>query len=295
VAIKSTAAEKLFNLLNILFMLSLMAITVYPLYYVIIASLSDPRMLMKHEGPLWTILGQLNLTGYAITLNNPNIAIGFKNTFFYVIVGTSMNLLLTSFAAFVLTRRHFYIRNFMMKMLVITMFFSGGLIPLFFVVRTIGIYDTGWAIILPYMISTYNVIIMRTFFQSIPESMEESAIIDGANDFQVYLKIIMPLSKPVLAVIALYYGVSHWNSWFSSVLFLRNRELYPLQMFLREILILNSSLGGGENPSELLEASFSKELVKYCTIVISTVPILFVYPFLQKYFVKGVMIGALKG
>lgn len=294
-AIRKTKGEKVFNVFNILFMLVLIFITVYPLYYVLVASFSDPKLLMKHEGPLWWVLGQANLSGYRITFRNPSIITGFFNTVSYLVVGTTLNLSLTIFAAYVLTRKHFYIRNVMMKMMIVTMFFSGGLIPLFFVVRSMGIYDTRLAPILPYLVSTFNIIIMRTFFQALPDSMEESAIIDGANDFQVLVSVIIPLSMPVIAVIALYYGVGHWNSWFPSMMFQRDRNIYSLQMFLREILIANNTGSGGENPSDLIEASFSKELVKYCTIVVSTVPILFVYPFLQKYFVKGVMIGAVKG
>lgn len=292
---KSTTGEKAFNVFNAMLMLLLIFATLYPMYYVLVASFSDPRYLIKHEGPLWWILGDVTLTGYKITLKNPNVLIGFRNTIFYVLVGTSINMILTTFAAFVLTRKHFLPRGFMMKAMIVTMFFSGGLIPLFFVVRNTGIYDSRWAVILPYAISTYNVIIMRTFFESIPPSLEESAIIDGANDFQVFSKIVIPLSKPVLAVIALYYGVGLWNSWFPSMVFQRDSNLYTLQMFLREILIVNTTGGMGDNPSELLEASFARELVKYCTVIVSTVPILCVYPFLQKYFEKGVMIGAVKG
>ena len=196
-------------------------------------------------------------------------------------------------AAYILTRSYFRIRKLMTKAMIFTMYFSGGIIPLFIIVTSIKIYDTPLAVILPTAISTYNVIITRTFFQNIPESMEESAIIDGAGDWTIYARIIMPLSKAVIAVISLYYAVGHWNSWFNAMIFLRDRTLYPLQLFLRELLILNNS--ANEASSDFIELSMARDLVKYCTIIVSTVPILLVYPFAQRYFVQGVMIGAVKG
>lgn len=289
-----TTGERIFSVCNILIMLILIFVTLYPLYYVVMASFSDPREILRHEGPIWWILGEPTLSGYETTLKNPNILTGFLNTLFYVPVGTIIQMVLTMFAAFVLTRKYFLPRNAMMKAMIFTMFFSGGLIPLFFVIRNTGIYDTRWAVILPYAVSTYNVIIMRTFFAGLPSSLEEAAIIDGANDFDVFAKIVVPLSKPVIAVITLYYAVGLWNSWFPSSTFQRDANLYTLQMFLREILIANNT-AAGESPNELLEQSLSRELVQYCTVVVATVPILFVYPFLQKYFEKGVMIGAVKG
>ena len=181
-----------------------------------------------------------------------------------------------------------------MKMFIFTMFFSGGLIPMFFAIRNTGIYNTIWVSSIPYAVSAYNMIIMRTFFESIPDSLEEAAIIDGANDFTVFSRIIMPLSKPVVAVMLLYYGVGQWNSWFPASMFTRDRVLYPLQLILREILIDNQ-MQSADSLAAAVEDTFSSELVKYCTIIVSTLPILIIYPFLQKYFEKGVMIGAVKG
>lgn len=284
----------IFNIFNYSLMIILILITLYPLYYVMIASISDPILLMSHEGPLFTVLGKATLVGYKKTFQNRNIIVGFRNTLFYLIVGSGLQLILTCFASYVLTRKYFLPRKFLMKMMIFTMFFSGGLIPLFFVIRKTHIYDTIWVSSIPYAISTFNVIIMRSFFESIPDSLEEAAIIDGANDFQLFYMIIIPLSKPVIAVILLYYGVGQWNSWFPATMFARNRDLYPLQVFLREIIIENSSVSA-DNIIDMVENTFASELVKYCTIVVSTVPILIVYPFLQKYFEKGVMIGAVKG
>lgn len=290
----NTPGEKVFDVVNVLFMLAMILVTLYPLYYVVVCSVSDPKLLMGHEGPLLTWLGDFTLDGYKRTLNNPNIVGGFANTMINLVIGTILNMVLTIFAAFVLTRRYFYIRNIMMKLMTFTMFFNGGLIPLFLIVRSTGIYNTRWANFVPYLVSTYNVIIMRSFFASLPESLEEAALIDGANDWQVLSHVILPLSKPVIAVIALYYGVGHWNSWYPSMIFIRDSDLHTLQYVLRGILISNDTSAGAEGAS-VAEISLAAELVKYCTVVISTVPIMVVYPFLTKYFEKGVMIGAIKG
>ena len=292
-AIKRTVGEKTFDVFNIVLMIVLAVLCIYPMLYVLFCSFSDPAMLLSHEGPVFWVLGKPTLKGYEITFNNRSIGIGFRNTLLYMTCGTLLNLFLTSIAAFVLTRRQFKFRRGMTKAMIFTMYFSGGIIPMFVIVTSIGIYNTPFAVILPTAISTYNVIIMRTFFQNIPESMEESAIIDGAGDWTVYWRIIMPLSKAVIAVIALYYAVGHWNSWFNAMIYLRDRNLYPLQLFLREILILNNT--ANEASSDFLELSLARDLVKYCTIIVSTVPILLVYPFAQRYFVQGVMIGAVKG
>ncbi len=259
--IKQSKGEKIFDICNVVFMFLLVFITIYPLYYVVMASFSDAKMIMRHEGPIWWLLGDLNFEGYKIALNDPNIITGFLNTVWYLVIGTVLNMSATILAAFVLTRKHFVIRGAMMKFMIVTMFFSGGLIPLFFVVTGTGVFDTRLAPILPYLISTYNVIIMRTFFASLPASLEESAIIDGANDFHVLTRVVLPLSLPVLAVITLYYAVGHWNSWFPSLMFQRNREIFSLQMFLRETLIANATIVGGDNAQDLMESSYNKELV----------------------------------
>lgn len=284
---------KLFHIVNGIIMTLLIIITLYPLYYVLVASFSDPILLKSHTGPLFWILGEPTLGGYEKTLDNRSLLNGFKVTMFYLLVGTTVQVVLTSMAAYVVSRKNFLLRGFVMKMFVFTMFFSGGLIPLFFVVRDTHVYNTVMVSFIPYAVSAYNMIIMKTFFESIPGSLEEAAIIDGANDFTIFSKIIMPLSKPVIAVMILYYGVGQWNSWFPAAMFTRDRNLYPLQMILREILI-NNEQQTAESVFDMLEDTFTQELVKYCTIVVSTIPILVVYPFLQKYFEKGVMIGAVK-
>ena len=277
-------------------MLGLIILTLYPLLYVLFASVSDPKLLMGFEGFLIKPLGKWTLEGYKLTLSNPNVVTGYRNTLFYVVAGTAINVVMTALGAFCVARKHFGLINPMLIMLTITMFFSGGMIPLFLIVQTLNIYNTVWAILLPGAISSWNLIIMKTFFEGIPESLEESATIDGASDWDVFIRIILPLSKPVIAVMVLFYGVNNWNAWFNHMIFLRDRQLFPLQLFLREILMLNAS-ASGQTPTvgAMITQSYYKELLQYCVIIVATVPILCIYPFLQKYFVKGVMIGAIKG
>ena len=292
-AIRHTLGERIFDTFNVVLMIFLALICLYPMIHVLFCSFSDPAALMSYEGPVFWFIGEPTVQGYEITLNNRSLGIGFRNTLLYMGIGTVGNVFLTTLAAFVLTRKHFKIRRFMSKAMIFTMYFSGGIIPLFVIVTSLKIYNTPLSVLLPTAISTYNVIITRTFFQNIPENLEESAIIDGAGDWTVFSRIVMPLSKAVIAVIALYYAVGHWNSWFNAMIFLRDRNLYPLQLVLRELLILNNT--ANEASSDFVELSLARDLVKYCTIIVSTVPILIVYPFAQRYFVQGVMIGAVKG
>ena len=285
---------KIANGVIMLIMILLMLITIYPLYYTICASFSDARALLRNNDLLLKPLEPFTLDGYKAVFSNPSIVKSFGNTVFYVVVGTAISMALTIAGAFVVSRSYFLPRNVMMKGMLFTMFFGGGLIPWFFVVRDLGMYNTRWAIVIPAALSTYNLIIMRSFFTSIPSALEESALLDGANDFQVLTHIILPLSTPVLAVIGMYYAVGQWNGWYHSLIFHRTRELYPLQMILRELLILNE-MTGSDSAADFVEEAFNRDLIKYCTIVVTTVPILIIYPFLQRYFVKGVMIGAIKG
>ena len=285
---------KIANGVIMFIMILLMLITIYPLYYTICASFSDARALLRNNDLLLKPLEPFTLDGCKAVFSNPSIVKSFGNTVFYVVVGTAISMALTIAGAFVVSRSYFLPRNVMMKGMLFTMFFGGGLIPWFFVVRDLGMYNTRWAIVIPAALSTYNLIIMRSFFLSIPSALEESALLDGANDFQVLTHIILPLSTPVLAVIGMYYAVGQWNGWYHSLIFHRTRELYPLQMILRELLILNE-MTGSDSAADFVEEAFNRDLIKYCTIVVTTVPILIIYPFLQRYFVKGVMIGAIKG
>lgn len=294
-SLRLSRGQHIFNVFNIIFMLLLIFVTAYPIYYVVIASFSDGGLLQAHRGLLLYPLGGGTTYGYKLTLSNPNIGIGARNSVFYLLLGTTINVIATGLCSYVLSRKDFMLKKAITIMVMITMFFNGGMIPMFVIIRTLGMYDTIWALLLPGAISAYNMIIMRTFFQSIPESLEEAATIDGANDFVILFRIVMPLSMPIIAVMSLYYGVAHWNSWFNAMLYVRNRQLIPLQLVLREILLQNADGGKAASEQMTVELSLNTELIKYCVIVVSTVPILCVYPFLQRYFVKGVMIGAVKG
>ena len=291
---RGSIKERIFDKLNILFILLLAIATIYPMLYTVFASFSDARALLKHEGGLIAPIAPMTLQGYFMTFSNPNILQGFINTVCMVLCGTVIGVVMTMLGAYVVTRKKFKLRGIMMKAILVTMFFGGGIIPTFFVVRSVGLYNNFWAMIIPSALNTYNLIILRTFFLSIPDSLEESALLDGANDMQVLFKIFLPLSLPALAVITLYYAVDYWNSWYPALLYIRDRKIYPLQMFLRELLILNENVESASSKQVVSEV-YTRELVKYCTVVVSTVPILVLYPFLQKYFVKGVMIGAIKG
>ncbi|GAK40180.1 carbohydrate ABC transporter permease [Paenibacillus urinalis] len=285
--------DRIFDLINYTFLLLLVTATLYPLLYVLFASFSDAAKLLQNDGILWRPLG-FNLDAYRSVLANPGIGLGFRNTLFIVVVGVTVNLLMTSLGAYVLSRKNVMWNKVFMFLIVFTMFFSGGLIPLYLVVKGVGLLDSLWSTIIPFSISTFNLIIMRTAFMGIPDSLEESAKIDGANHFTILFRIIIPLSMPVIAVMILYYAVDKWNGWFYASVFIKSRELFPLQLVLREILIANStdSMSTGASAGDRFQIG---ETIKYATIIVATVPILCVYPFVQRFFVKGVMVGSLKG
>ncbi len=292
--IKKTVGERIFDAFNALFMIFLMFITLYPFWYVITCSISDSSYLIGDKGMMLLPHG-FSLESYKMVLANPNIVSGYTNTAIIVVFGTAVNIVMTSIGAFLMSRRDFAIKKVMMVMILFTMYFSGGLIPSFLLINNVlGLKNSYLALILPGAISTYNLIIMRTNFANIPRSLEEAAKIDGANDIVLLFKVILPLSIPILAVMTLFYGVSHWNSWFGALLYIRDRTKYPLQIILREILLLNSTENMAGDASAVDKYNIG-EGIKYATIIVATVPILLVYPFIQKYFVKGVMIGAVKG
>ena len=292
--IKRSTSGAVFDWLNYIFMVLLMLICVYPLYYVLVASLSDSNLLAAHRGFLLAPLG-FNLDSYKAVVEYPIITQGYLNTIIIVAVGVSLNLILTMFGAYFLSLRGISLKGPVMLLIMFTMFFSGGLIPFYMTVRGLGLYDTYAALILPGAVSTYNLIIMRTAFMDIPPALKESAEIDGANDLVVLFRIILPVTMPTVAVIILYYGVGHWNSWFNAQIFLKSRKLYPIQLVLREILLNNEQKAG--MISSVMEGDKPQigETIKYATVIAATAPILAIYPFLQKYFVKGIMVGSVKG
>ncbi len=289
--IKESLGERIFNIFNICFMCILMVLTIYPILYVVFASLSRAGDLMRHTGLLFRPAG-FSTAAYSNVFNNPMIASGYKNTIIVVVGGVIINMILTVMGAYFLSRRDQVITKYAMIFIIITMFFSGGMIPNYLNVRSFKLDNTLWSLILPTALSTFNLIIMRTTFLSIPDSLEESAKLDGANHFVILTRIFLPLSQATIAVLVLYYGVSHWNSWFGAMMYIRDRSLYPLQLILREILIANdvSAISAVGTDTEMVA-----ETIKYAVIIIATLPILCLYPFLQKYFVKGVMVGAVKG
>lgn len=272
-------------------LMGLMALAcLYPMWHVVMASFSDPIELMRHTGVIWKPLG-LSLEGYRVVIQNPNIPVSYLNTIFYVLLGTSINMLLTTLGAYALSRKGFMFKKTLTLLIVFTMYFNAGLVPNFLLVKGLGLYNTVWALVLPGAVSTWNLIVMKTSFQAVPVSLEESARLDGANDFTILFRIFLPLSKATVAVMILFYAVAHWSSWFNAMIYLRDRSKFPLQLIMREILIANSTSG---NTLMDTDAMFLQEVVKYATIVVSTVPILFIYPFTQKYFMAGVMMGSVK-
>ena len=268
----------------------LVLLCVYPMLHVLFASFSDPLRLMIHQGLLLKPQG-ISIKGYQIVLGNKNIISGYMNTVYYVAAGTFINMFFTCLGAYALSRPGYMFKRTITVAIVFTMYFSGGLIPHFLLVKTIGIYNTRWSIILPGAIATWNLIVMKTSFQHIPASLEESARIDGANDFIILFKIFLPVAKATIAVMVLFYAVGHCNTWFNAMIYLQDRKKYPLSLFLREILIANSASG---NVSPDADVFFLDEVIKYATIIISTLPILAAYPFAQRYFMTGIMLGSLK-
>ena len=285
--------ERFFAIGNVAFLTVLMIVMVYPLLFVLFASLSNANELTQHRGLLFAPI-DFTLEAYRRVLQNPLILSGYRNTLFIVIVGTTLNVLMTALGAYALSRRNVLFKNPVMFFIVFTMFFSGGLIPSYLLVgQTLHMQDTLWALIIPGAMSTLNLIIMRTAFNAVPVSLEEAARMDGANDWTILFRIVIPLSWPVVAVMILFYGVGHWNAFFSALVYLRDRDLYPLQLVLREILI-SSNVQNMTTDVASGDVLAIGETIKYATIIVATAPILFVYPYLQRYFVKGVTIGAIK-
>lgn len=293
---RKTVGSIVFDSFNVILLISVSLVCFYPFLYVVFASFSGSNMLEYYRGVLWKPLG-FSIEAYKAVFQNIEVWTGYGNTIFYVVVGTALSLIMTSLGAYVLARTDFFWNKVLLPLVMFTMFFHGGMIPAFLLVKAIGLYDTRWAVIIPVLINTWNLFIMRTNFAALPKSLEEAAEIDGANGFLVFLRIALPLSTPVIAVMILYYGVGYWNSWFNALIYLRERKYFPLQLILREILIANSTedmMSSSMNVGAS-EAKGVSETIKYATIVVATLPILCIYPFLQKYFVKGVMVGAIKG
>jgi len=289
--LSKSPAERIFDVSNALLLVLLGVVALYPLYYVLIVSVSSGMAVARGEVKLVPV--QLTLGPYRTMIRDPYFFRSFLNTLKYTVVGTVVNLAMSCLCAYPLSIRSFSGNKAFTGFIVFTMFFSGGLIPTYLVVKSFGLLDSLWAIVLPAAISTWNMIIIRTFFQGIPQSLRESAQIDGANDVFIFLRIILPLSLPVLATMTLFYASGHWNSFFPELIYLSEKSKYPMQLILRNMLISEQM---SEQYADILQQTdIAPTTLKYAAVMLSTVPILLVYPFLQRYFVKGVMVGSLKG
>lgn len=295
-------SEKAFDIIIKTIMFIIAVSMLYPLIYVVSASLSSAQAVNRGDVILFPV--EFSIKGYEFAFKNKEIWIGYRNTIFYTLAGTLVNLAVTLPAAYTMSRKNFPGRNALMVFFMITMYVGGGIIPTYLNWKGLGLIDTPWIMLLNGALNVYNMIVARTFFAtSIPEEIIEATKVDGYSDFGVFFKIILPLSKPIIMVMVLYYGVGHWNEYFNAMIYLENRNLLPLQVFLREILIqgeLMKSLTkdpsiSAESLQILMEQAKAMELIKYCVIVIAALPMLLVYPYLQKFFEKGVMIGSVKG
>jgi len=296
--IKETPGRIVFKVINTIILAALAFVCLVPLWHVLMASISDPTYVTQHSGiimwPLHSEGHPVTLKGYTVVLKNNSLIRGYANTIFYVGAGCLLCIVFSSLAAYCMSRRRTMWMKYLTIMLTFTMFFNGGLIPTYMVNKFLGIVNTRWVIIAMGLISIFNIIIIKTAFQSLPASLEESAQLDGAGHLTILFKIVLPLTKATIAVIALFYAVGKWNEYLTAAIYLTNRQLYPLQIILREILIESS--GTSEvDLSSLGNFDNYKKLIQYSTIIFATAPILCIYPFVQKYFVKGIMIGSIKG
>jgi len=299
VKVKESKVDRIFQALVYTFLAIALVIVIYPLIYIISASISDPKLVAS--GDMLLLPKGITFEGYKTILKNNDIWRGYANTIFYTVVGTLVNLIVTIPCAYALSRQDFGGKKFFTQFMIVTMFLSGGLIPSYLIIKSLGMINTMWALIIPNAASVYNIVVTRTFFQStIPRELEEAAIIDGCSDIKMFIRVILPLSLPIIAVMALFYGVGHWNSFFSALLYLSDRSMYPLQMILREILVLQDLASNSVNmSSSMAEFMHSKQelvqIIQYGVMIVSTLPVIVAYPFLQKYFIKGMMVGSIKG
>ncbi|WP_185970971.1 carbohydrate ABC transporter permease [Alkalicoccobacillus porphyridii] len=292
--IKESFTDQLFLYSVYAFLILVLIIVLYPIVYIVSSSISSAEAVTAGEVWLWPV--DISFAGYREVLTNSDVLRGFKNSIIYTISYTLLAVVLTVVFAYPLSRRNFYGRTFLMFFILITMLFSGGLIPEYLLVQRLGMLDSIWAIIIPKAIAVWQVIIARTFFQtSIPEELVEASEMDGCSSIRFLWSVVLPLSKPIIAVLALMYAVIQWNSYFDAMIFLKTRDLFPLQLELREILITQTSSGANMDIAVQAERDRLANLMKYSLIVVSSLPVLVIYPFAQKYFVKGMLIGSVKG
>ena len=287
-------SDRIFHALVVIISILVAIVILYPLWFVIIASISNSDLVNQGKVTFWPV--DIRFYGFQQIFQDARIWVGYRNTIFYVVVGTLLNIIVTMPAAYALSRPDFKARNAVMLYFVFTMYFSGGLVPTYMMVNSLKLINTPWILLIMVLINTYNLIIARTFIQNtIPNDLFESATLDGANHFRTFWSIVLPLSKAIISVEILYYAVFHWNDYFNALIYTSSPEVQPLQMVLRRILLQNEAFASGNGGVQGGYAQSSADQVKYAVIIVSTVPILCVYPFVQKYFEKGVMIGAVKG
>jgi putative aldouronate transport system permease protein len=294
-----STGERVFRVFNYLFLTIVTLLCILPFVHILALSLSSYRSVLSGEVGLWPV--ELTLNAYENLIIEGNIFHGLRNTIIVTIVGTALNMLGTTMAAYSLSKSRLRGRNFFLWFIIFTMLFNGGIIPTFVLVRQLGLLNTYWALWLLVLVSPFNMFIMKTFFQGLPRSLEESATIDGANDIQILVRVIIPVSMPVIATLTLFYAVGHWNSYMNVLIYINDPERYTLMMRLRQMItgmseaILTAQSTEGTEGSQALENLITPQSIRSAAIIVSTVPILMVYPFLQRYFVKGVMLGSLKG
>ncbi len=292
--IREAWGDQIFLVAVYLFLLLIFVFVTYPLIFVISSSLSSPLAVSSGRVWLWPV--DFSLRGYQVALSNPQIITGYANSLYYTFFGTLISVLATVLVAYPLSRRTLFGRGAIMLFITFTLIFSGGLIPTYLVVKELGMLDTRWALIIPQAVAAWQVIIARTFFQvTIPDELAEAAALDGCSDLRFLWSVVLPLSKPILAVLVLMYAVGQWNAYFDALLYLKSADLQPLQLVLRSILILNTTTSGSMEASAMVERQQMADLLKYALIVVGSLPVLLIYPFAQRYFVRGMLIGSIKG
>jgi putative aldouronate transport system permease protein len=291
---KFSLSDRGFGIVNAIFIGFLVLLVVYPLIFVISASISDPNAVSLGKMWLWPV--DITLEGYKLVFKNNDIWTGYRNTIVYTVVGTLIHLFILLPCAYALSRKEMKGKKLFLWFVLFTMLFNGGLIPTYLVVQSLGMLDSIWAIVIPNVVGAWSILVAKAFFQqSIPDQLVEASKIDGASDFYIFLRIVLPLSMPIVAVMALFHAVSLWNQYFSALIYLTDRELYPLQIILREILVVNQMETGSGLATETLATQVQRAgLIKYAIIIISSLPLLIIYPFLQRFFVQGVLIGSVK-
>jgi multiple sugar transport system permease protein/putative aldouronate transport system permease protein len=293
--IRETSVDQAFNYINYVFLGIFLVVILYPLIYVVSASFSDGAAVISGRVMLWPV--DFSLVAYQRIFRYERIWTGYANSLFYAVVGTLVNVTMTLIAAYPLSRRDLWGKNVILGLFLFTLFFSGGLIPTYLLVKDLGLRNTRWALIIPQALSIWNLLIAITFMRtSIPHELLEASQLDGCSDLQYFLRVLLPLSTPLIAVLSLFYAIGHWNQFFAALLYLTNKDLFPLQIILRDILISSQvDMNMMEDLQSMAAREAMRELLKYALIVVASVPVLLIYPFAQKYFVKGIMLGSVKG